>query len=97
MLQSQKKFKVLVTAPYFQLVVDDYRDFFDEHNIELIVPVVNERMSEEELLEYIGDIDGILCGDDQITEKVLDNAPRLKVISKWGTGKQSRGTTPTFL
>jgi D-3-phosphoglycerate dehydrogenase len=50
---------------------------------------VKERLSEAELLEVIGDIDGIICGDDRITKRVLDAAPRLKVISKWGTGIDS--------
>ena len=83
------KYKVLITAPYFQLVIDEYREKFTENGIELIVPHVNERMSEEELLPLVSDVDGILCGDDRITGKVLDAAPRLKIIVKWGTGIDS--------
>ena len=89
MKNSNNKWKVLVTAPYLQLVIKDYQHIFDEHQIELVVPPVKERMSEDELLQCIGDIDGILCGDDRITENVLAHAPRLKVISKWGTGIDS--------
>jgi D-3-phosphoglycerate dehydrogenase len=83
------KYKVLITAPYLQLAIDQYRDTFARNEIEIIVPVVNERMSESELLPLIKDIDGILCGDDKITEKVLEQAPKLKVIVKWGTGIDS--------
>ncbi len=83
------KYKVLITAPYFQLVVDEYRAFFTENDIEIIVPKVNERMEEKDLLPIIGDVDGILCGDDRITENVLSHAPRLKAIVKWGTGIDS--------
>ncbi len=83
------KYKVLITAPYFQLVIDQYQDIFDQNSMEIIVPRVNERMDEEELLKLVGDIDGILCGDDRITEKVLVVAPKLKVIVKWGTGIDS--------
>ena len=54
-----------------------------------MVPQVNERLSEEELLGHISDIDGVICGDDAFTEKVMLAAPRLKVISKWGTGIDS--------
>lgn len=86
---NNKKWKVLITAPYLQLVIKDYQHIFDKHQIEIVVPPVKERMSEEELLKCIGDIDGILCGDDRITERVLSQAPRLKVISKWGTGIDS--------
>lgn len=83
------KYKVLITAPYLQLVIDQYREVFKQNDIEIIVPPVNERMSEEELLGLIENIDGILCGDDKITAEVLDHALKLKVIVKWGTGIDS--------
>ena len=83
------KFKVLVSAPYMQPVIDRFRPFFDEHGIELVVPPVTERLSESELLEWITDIDGVIAGDDRFTERVLKEASRLKVISKWGTGIDS--------
>ena len=39
------------------------------------------------LLAYAGQFDGAICGDDRYTARVLEAcAPRLKVISKWGTG-----------
>lgn len=86
---TSETLKVAITAPYMQPVIDRFRGFFDERNIELFVPPVNERFEEEELLEWIGEIDGIICGDDRLSERVLQNAPRLKVISKWGTGIDS--------
>lgn len=89
MEKSNYRWKVLLTAPYLQPIIKNYQHIFDEHKIEIIVPEVKERMSEEELLKCIGDVDAILCGDDRITEKVLQSAPRLKVISKWGTGIDS--------
>ena len=86
-----QKYKVLISAPYFQPVVGQYLKVFDEHHIELVVPSVNERLTEAELLALpeIGEIDGIIAGDDQITLKVLDAAKKLKVVSKWGTGIDS--------
>lgn len=83
------QYKVLVSAPYFQPVVGNYKRVFDHHGIELVVPAVHERLSEEELLSLVGDIDGIIAGDDRITARVLDAAPKLRVISKWGTGIDS--------
>ena len=80
------KWRVLVSAPYFIPVIEDWRQRLAAEGIELIAADVNERLSEAELLETIADIDGIICGDDRITRRVLDAANRLKVISKWGTG-----------
>jgi D-3-phosphoglycerate dehydrogenase len=81
------KWKILVSAPYMQPVLDDYRPMFAAHQAELVVPEVRERLSEAELLQLMGDIDGVIAGDDHFTARVLEKAtPRLKVISKWGTG-----------
>jgi D-3-phosphoglycerate dehydrogenase len=47
-------------------------------------------MEEADLLAYAGRFDGTICGDDRYTARVLEAcAPRLKVISKWGTGIDS--------
>ncbi len=81
--------KVLVTAPYLQLDIDRFRPTFAENGIELLVPPVRERLGEADLLRWVGDVDGVICGDDRFTERVLRAAPRLKVISKWGTGIDS--------
>lgn len=81
--------KVVVSAPYMQPVIERFRSVFDQHRIELVLPPVNERLSEAELLRWLADADGIICGDDRITERVLAASPRLKVIAKWGTGVDS--------
>lgn len=81
--------KVLVTAPYFQPVVERYRTVFATRGIDLVVTPVTERLSERELLAIVGDVDGVICGDDRFSETVLLAAPRLRVIAKWGTGVDS--------
>jgi len=54
------------------------------------VPEVHERLDKAELLELAGKFDGTICGDDQYDAEVIRAcAPRLKVISKWGTGIDS--------
>jgi D-3-phosphoglycerate dehydrogenase len=69
--------------------IDRFRPRLEEAGLELVVPPVDERMEEEELLEWIGDVDGVICGDDRFTWRVIEAAPNLKVISKWGTGIDS--------
>lgn len=81
--------KVLVSAPYMQPVIERFRPVLEENGCELFVPPVNERFEEDDLLQFIGGIDGVICGDDRFTERVLQSAERLKVISKWGTGTDS--------
>ncbi|MEJ2563601.1 MAG: hypothetical protein P8Z42_13075, partial [Anaerolineales bacterium] len=81
---------ILFSAPYMVPLVDRFQPVFDRHGLELIVPQVQERLSERELLSYARQFDGAICGDDKFTARVLQACtPRLKVISKWGTGIDS--------
>jgi len=84
------KYTVLFTAPYMIPFVDRFKPVFDQYNIDLIVPDVHERMEESDLLNYAGQFDGAICGDDRYSARVIKAClPRLKVISKWGTGIDS--------
>lgn len=89
MSQLHPKWRVLVSAPYLLPVLDEYRGHLEGHGIEVVPAQVNERLSEEELLPLIPNIDGVICGDDRFTKRVFDAAPKLKVIAKWGTGIDS--------
>lgn len=61
-----------------------------QRHYEPIWAEVQQFLSEQQCLELVGDIDGWLAGDDRITHAVLAKSlPRLKVISKWGTGLDS--------
>ncbi len=83
-------YDILLSAPYMIPFVERFRPFFESHACRLIVPEVHERLSESELLAYAGQFDGAVTGDDHFTARVLEAcAPRLKVISKWGTGIDS--------
>ncbi len=80
---------VLISAPYMIPVIDRFRPWFAEHDIEITVADVQERLEEADLLPIIAKYHGIVCGDDRITKTVIDAATNLKVISKWGTGIDS--------
>jgi len=69
--------------------IDRFRGIFGDENIQLHVPKVEERLGEVDLLPMIGDVHGVICGDDRFTRKVLQAARKLRVISKWGTGIDS--------
>lgn len=67
-----------------------FAPLFQKYEIELITPEVKERLEVTDLLKYAGKFDGAICGDDRFTKEVLTAcSPRLKVISKWGTGIDS--------
>jgi phosphoglycerate dehydrogenase-like enzyme len=83
------RLKVLISAPYMIPVMDRFGPMLNDEGIDYIIAEVNERLEEDQLLSYIGEIDGVICGDDRFTPKVLQNAPKLRVISKWGTGIDS--------
>jgi len=84
------RIRILVSAPYLLPEIGRFRGHLEASGLELTVAPVVERLSEDELLAFAGEIDGTICGDDQFTAKVLERfAPRLKVISKWGTGIDS--------
>jgi D-3-phosphoglycerate dehydrogenase / 2-oxoglutarate reductase len=81
---------ILFTAPYMIPQLEHFRHVFERFELELIVPQVQERLEETQLLAYAGQFDGTICGDDRYTARVLQAcSPRLKVISKWGTGIDS--------
>ena len=81
---------VLVSAPYLLPELDRFRPVLKTFDLNLIVPEVHERLSEEEILAFAGQFDGTICGDDRYTRRVITACqPRLRVISKWGTGIDS--------
>ncbi len=81
--------RVLISAPYMTPFMDRFRPLLEGLGFDVVVPEVRERLEEKDLLAVIGDVDGVICGDDRFTERVIAAAPRLRVISKWGTGIDS--------
>ncbi len=81
---------ILVSAPYMLPELKRFRPVLESYDLELIVPEVHERLSEEEILRHAGKFDGTICGDDRYSRRVIEAcSPRLKIISKWGTGIDS--------
>jgi hypothetical protein len=52
-------------------------DVFTDNEIEVILPTVKERISKEELIEYIDGVHGVISGHDQFTERVLKRVKNL--------------------
>lgn len=82
---------ILLSAPYMIPYMKRFAPVFAHYNLDILPhPDLKERMEENDLLLYAGRVDGVICGDDRFSARVLEAyAPRLKVISKWGTGIDS--------
>jgi len=77
--------RILLTTTSFQDTPGSFHDLLSSKGYEII----RQRgpLAEARILELVGEVDGLLCGDDAITRAVLQKArPRLKVISKYGIG-----------
>jgi D-3-phosphoglycerate dehydrogenase len=81
---------ILLSAPYMIPFLDRFQPYFDKYGLDLIIPEVHECLNKAQLLDLAGKFDGTICGDDQYDADVIEACrPRLKVISKWGTGIDS--------
>lgn len=84
------KYKVLVSNIMMLKEKERFESLLNEKGYEAVFPEVNQFMTGAELINCAGEYDAFLAGDDQITEAVLKaHLPRLKGISKWGTGLDS--------
>ncbi len=78
--------KVLLTSTSFQDTPGAHQRKLKETGWEL--DFLRGPLKEEILLPIIGNYDGIICGDDEITEAVIRNGAngKLRAISKYGIG-----------
>jgi D-3-phosphoglycerate dehydrogenase len=85
--KETKMHRVLVTARIFGNISDKAYDIFKDRGIELAPnPYKGKGLSEEELIELIDGVHGLLTGVDQVSAKFIEKADQLKVISKFGAG-----------
>ena len=64
---------VLLSAPYLVPILGRFQPVFDHYNLELIViSKIQERLEEQDLLAIAGQFDGVICGDDRFSARVLD-------------------------
>jgi D-3-phosphoglycerate dehydrogenase / 2-oxoglutarate reductase len=78
--------RVLITCRQMQNCLDEFSERFSEHDLEIDAPEVVQAPTEDELIELIGEAEGMIAGDDPLSARVLEHAKRLRIISKWGVG-----------
>ncbi|MCI1944986.1 phosphoglycerate dehydrogenase [Clostridium luticellarii] len=78
--------KILITPRSFGKHSKKPFELLEKQGYELIVNPYGRILTEQEMIEEIKGVDGVIVGVDPLNEKVLKNAKKLKVISKYGVG-----------
>ena len=78
--------KILVTTTSFQDFKGKHHDLLNDQNWE--IDYLRGHLKEYDLVNIIADYDGVLCGDDEYTDKVIKKgvSGNLKILSKYGVG-----------
>jgi len=79
-------FKVLLTSTSFQDSPGAHHSLLNQQGYH--VETRRGPLKESEIMEVIDQYDAVLCGDDELTRRVLEKGKqgRLKVVSKYGVG-----------
>ena len=79
--------RVLVTCAQMKESLPDLKPELAELGWDVLAPeLTGQQFSENELIELLPGVAGVIAGDDPFTRRVLDSARDLKAISKWGVG-----------
>jgi D-3-phosphoglycerate dehydrogenase/(S)-sulfolactate dehydrogenase len=80
--------RVLIT-PEFLSPGDPVDQLLREHGIQTVHDTYLRPRSHEELVALFADVDGAIIASDEVSEAVMDAAPRLRVIARPGVGYDS--------
>ena len=81
--------KVLITTVPFGGQNKLPLELLDISNVDYLINPLKKKLTENELIELIPDIDVLIAGTEPITKKVIDKATNLKFISRVGIGLDS--------
>ncbi len=82
----ESKYRVLVTSTSFGKADPLPFQRLKESGCEVIENPHGRPLKEEELIPLLADVDGVIAGLDEYTERVIKSSTRLKVISRYGVG-----------
>lgn len=82
-------FKVLITTVPFGDKNDLPIRQLAETGVDYLINPIGRKLKEDELAGMVRDVEVLIAGTEPITEKVMANAPRLKLISRVGIGLDS--------
>lgn len=81
--------RVLITTVPFGEQNRTPINLLNQNNVDYFLNPYNRKFSENELLELIKDFDIVIAGTDKFSKKILNEAKKLKFISRVGIGLDS--------
>lgn len=78
--------KVLITATNYESLCGDGLRLLRENGCEVVMNERSRMFTREEMLEAVGDIDGLIAHGEKWDDELFDHAPKLKVIARFGVG-----------
>jgi len=81
--------KVLITTVPFANKDRRPLNLLEENNIEYVINPFNKKLTESELIELVSDFDVIVAGTEIISDRVMEKANNLNMISRVGIGLDS--------
>lgn len=78
--------KILVTARSFRMTPGTHKGLLEQSGHEILESPSDRPLTEEEMVELIGDVDGAILGLDYVTARVIEAGGKLKVLSRYGVG-----------
>jgi len=78
--------KVFISTSSFAKDEDRPLDMLKESGLEVSLNPYGRKLSEDEIEGVLHDVDYLIAGTEPLTQRVLESAKRLKVISRCGTG-----------
>jgi D-3-phosphoglycerate dehydrogenase len=79
-------FKVVSTSPTFGYYVPEPLDYLKAHGCTVDLFPQGKKISQEELIQAIGEYDAAIVGIEKITAAVIQASKKLRVIAKHGAG-----------
>jgi D-3-phosphoglycerate dehydrogenase / 2-oxoglutarate reductase len=78
--------RVLVTATNFSQTCAKARALLERQGFDVLENLHQRPMRTSELLEVVGEVDAVVAGVDAWNAEIFRHAPRLSMISRFGTG-----------
>lgn len=78
--------KIAITTSSFARYSHEPLRLLEEAGIEYVLNPHGRALTEDEAADLLKDCDGVAAGTEPLTRKVMDAAPKLRVISRCGTG-----------